>query len=401
MRQIKKYFLWFLAGALLACMALVACAPVPPHKIGREQALEVVAEEDWPELKDDMDVAGLQEACRQSLAYLQRVPPERRFYFGPLSITAARMIQGVVRLQEIFTQYPDLEARTQALRKDFVLLRSVGSDGKGRVLFTGYYEPVVPARRESQPPFVHPLYALPQDMVFIDLSLFDENLPKRRLVGQLKGNKVTPYPDREAIDFKKALEGKAKPLAYLADPVEAFFLHIQGSGQVAFPDGERLRLGYAASNGQPYRSIGRYLISQGLMDPDNMSMQAIKEFLEKKPELLRKVLSHNPSYVFFRPLPAYGGPLGCYEVPLTAGRSIATDRRFFPGLALAFVKGEVPAPAGGVSSLSRFVLNQDTGGAIRGPGRVDLFFGTGSQAGELAGRMKNLGELYFLAPKEP
>ena len=383
----------------MACLAVAACAPRPPRKVGREQALEIVAEEDWPVLRDDMDQAGLQEACSQSLAYLRRVPPERRFYFGPLTINAARMIEGIVRLQEIFALYPDPAARTEALREEFVLLKSVGSDGKGRVLFTGYYEPVVPASRMPQPPFVYPLYALPEDMVFIDLSLFDKKLPKRRLVGRLKGSKVLPYHDREAIDFKKALKGKAEPLAYLADPVEAFFLHIQGSGQVVFPDGEHLRLGYAASNGQPYRSIGRYLISKGLMDPDNMSMQAIKKFLEDKPDLMREVLSHNPSYVFFRPLPAYGGPLGCYEVPLTAGRSIATDRRFFPGLAPAFVKGEVPAPGGGVEGLSRFVFNQDTGGAIRGPGRVDLYFGTGIKAGELAGRTKNVGELYFLAPK--
>jgi membrane-bound lytic murein transglycosylase A len=135
------------------------------------------------------------------------------------------------------------------------------------------------------------------------------------------------------------------------------------------------------------------------MDAEGMSMQAIQRFLADNPRQLRRVLAHNPSYVFFRPLEAVGGPLGCYETPLTAGRSIATDRRIFPGLAACYIQGEAPAPDGGVAPLMRLVLNQDTGGAIRGPGRLDLFFGSGAAAGELAGRMKHPGRLYFLAPR--
>ncbi len=128
-------------------------------------------------------------------------------------------------------------------------------------------------------------------------------------------------------------------------------------------------------------------------------MQSIKKYLAEHPEERRRVLSHNPSYVFFRSLPAGGGPLGCYEQPLTAGRSIATDRRVFPGLTAAFVRGTRPGPGGSQVPLARVVLNQDTGGAIRGAGRLDLYFGGGDEAGELAGRMKHPGELYFLAPR--
>ena len=136
------------------------------------------------------------------------------------------------------------------------------------------------------------------------------------------------------------------------------------------------------------------------MEPGAMSMQGIKAYLEAHPEQRRKVLTHNPSYVFFRPLPPTGGPLGCFEQPLTAGRSIATDRRLFPGLALGFIDGTMPAAGGGERAFSRFVFNQDTGGAIRGPGRLDLFFGSGAEAGALAGRMKNPGRMYFFFPKE-
>jgi membrane-bound lytic murein transglycosylase A len=354
---------------------------------------------DWPILYDDLDAASLHQACQESLGYLRRVPPGREFAFADYSVTAAEMAAGLERLRDVLVRLPDPLERTEALKRHFILFRSRGRDGRGEVLMTGYYEPVLEARKRRTPAFDQPLYAVPEDLVWVDLEEFGGDLPDKRLVGQVQGRRVLPYPDREAIDFRGAIADQAEVLAWVEDPVEAFFLHIQGSGQVRFADGTRLRLGYAATNGRPYRSIGRLLIDEGLMDAEGMSMQAIQRFLADNPEQLRRVLSHNPSYVFFRPLEAVGGPLGCYETPLTAGRSIATDRRIFPGLAACYVQGEAPAPDGGVAPLTRLVLNQDTGGAIRGPGRLDLFFGSGRQAGELAGRMKHLGRLYFLAPR--
>ena len=264
---------------------------------------------------------------------------------------------------------------------------------------TGYYEPILDGARAPSRSFGQPLYAMPGDLVTIDLKLFGEDLPQRRLVGQVDGHKVRPYPEREAIDYQGAIQGKAKVLAWIHDPVESFFLQIQGSGQVRFADGGRTRLGYAASNGRPYRGIGKLLMNEGLMSKDEMSMQGIKRLLEARPDLRRRVLSYNPSYVFLRELSPEGGPLGCYEIPLGAGRAVATDRKMFPGLALGFITGERPAPGGKTAPLARFVLNQDTGGAIRGPGRLDLFFGSGHEAGNLAGRMKHTGRLYFLVMK--
>jgi len=389
------------AGAFLLAIALslTACGPEPRPQVAAKDALQRVPEHQWPLLYDDLDAQSFYDACQQSLAYLRRVPPDRTFFFGDYGVTASEMATGMVRLQDILLRYPDAAARTEALKKEFILFASVGSDGQGRVLFTGYYEPILKARRELGGAFDNPLYALPDDLVWIDLSRFGAELPKKRLVGQVRSHQVTPYPDREAIDFKGAIKDSAKVLAYVEDPVDAFFLHIQGSGQVVFPDGGRLRLGYAATNGHPYRSIGKLLLKDGLMEPDSMSMQAIKSFLAQNPEQLRRVLSHNPSYVFFRPLDVVGGPLGCYEVPLTAGRSVATDRRMFPGLAVCFIQGQTPAPNGGVAPFMRLVLNQDTGGAIRGPGRLDLFYGSGDLAGDLAGRMKYEGRLFFLAPR--
>ncbi len=388
----------FLAALLLI---LPSCAgePTPTRPIGPRQALVPVAGEHWPVLMDDLDAQSLHQACAQSLKYLRRLPAGRRFTFGPYQVTARQMIQALEETQDILLRQPDPRKRTELLKKRFILLESVGSDGRGRVLFTGYYEPVLQARRQRQGPYRYPLYALPPDWVTIDLRAFDPGLPPRRLVGQVQKHRVVPYPERREIDFQGALDGKARVLAWLDDPVDAFFLHIQGSGQVVFPDGSRLRLGYAGANGRPYRSIGKLLLKEGLMTREEMSMQGIRRFLARNPQHLKRVLSHNPSYVFFRPLPAQGGPLGCYDLPLTPGRSIATDRRIFPGLALAYIQGRTPAPGGGTAPLSRFVLNQDTGGAIRGPGRLDLFYGSGDLAGDLAGRMKYPGRLFFLAPR--
>lgn len=378
---------------------LAACGPKPPPPITAREALQKVPEHQWPVLYDDMDAQSFYDACQQSLAYLAKVSPDREFVFGDYVVKTSRMAEGITRLQDVLVRYPDAAARTEALKREFYLFASVGSDGQGRVLFTGYYEPLLKGRHKPTGAFQYPLYALPDDLVWIDLRNFGADLPKKRLVGQVRQHKVVPFPDREAIDYKDAIKDSAKVLAYVDDPVDAFFLHIQGSGQVQFSDGNRLRLGYAATNGQPYRSIGKLLIKEGLMEREGMSLQAIKGFLAQNPEHLRRVLSHNPSYVFFRPLEAVGGPLGCYEVPLTAGRSIATDRRIFPGLAVGFIQGQTPTPDGRVAPFMRLVLNQDTGGAIRGPGRLDLFYGTGALAGELAGRMKYEGRLFFLAPK--
>jgi membrane-bound lytic murein transglycosylase A len=183
------------------------------------------------------------------------------------------MIQAINRLLEIVAAHPAKpETRTQALKREFTLYRSVGRDNQGGVLMTGYYEPILEGARQPSKRFGQPLYATPSDLVTVDLKLFGDDLPKRRLVGQVNRNKLTPYPDREAIDHQGAIQGKAKVLAWIEDPVESFFLQIQGSGQVRFADGGRVRLGYAANNGRPYRPIGRVLMDEGLLTQDRKSV---------------------------------------------------------------------------------------------------------------------------------
>jgi len=354
----------------------------------------------WPVLVDDLGADSLAAACAESSAYLEALDADEVLAFGAVERTAAEMAAGVRRACEVLTTEPDPEGRLRALAGDFQLFRSSGRDGDGEVLFTGYFEPLLEARREARPPYVHPVYAVPEDLLVIDWRKFGLVDPGRRLRGRLDGRTVVPYADRDRIEWENDLPAETPVLGWVADRVELFFLHVQGSGTLEFEDGDRIRVGYADTNGHPYESIGRLLIDEGAIPASDMSMQAIATWLARHPDDARRVLGANPSYVFFRPLDASGGPLGCYGRPLVAGRSVATDRRLFPAPALAWARGHLPgATDGDMIPLHRFVFNHDTGGAIRGPGRVDLYWGFGDAAGARAGRTKHLGELYLLLPR--
>jgi len=368
--------------------------PDPPRT---DAVLDLVQVDDWPDLSDDLDGVDLAAGCAPSLAYFDRVPADRVFVFGDIERTAAELSAGVSRACEIAAMPSNLQQ--EEFENEFLLLRSVGRDGAGEVLFTGYYEPLLDARPERRPPFDQPVYGVPGDLVTVDLREFGIDDDRARLIGRVEDRRLVPYLVREEIDFGEGLGSEVEVLGWVDDPVDVFFLHVQGSGTLVFADGSRIRAGYATTNGRPYRSIGKLLIDDGLVSREDMSMQAIRGYLEDHPEELQRVLGFNPSYVFFRALPSQGGPLGCYGEPVTGGRSIATDRGLFPAPIMAWVRATIPTVDGGEEAIARFVLNQDTGGSIRGPGRVDLFMGQGDEAGEIAGRTKHIGELYFLIPK--
>jgi membrane-bound lytic murein transglycosylase A len=243
------------------------------------------------------------------------------------------------------------------------------------------------------------LYRRPDELLEARLGEFSPKFGAERVMGRLEGRKLVPFYSREEIDGDGVLEGKGYGIAWLTDRIDRYFLQIQGSGIVRLEDGTYLRVNYAASSGRPYRSIGKLLIDRGEVDREEMSMQRIRSYLQDHPEKMDEVLFHDPSYTFFRLVEM--GPLGNINVPLTTGRSIATDSRLFPKGALAFIITEKPiidsrGEITGWKRFSRFVVNQDTGGAIRGPARVDLFWGEGEVAEISAGNMKQKGKLYFL-----
>ncbi|BCR06114.1 membrane protein [Desulfuromonas versatilis] len=270
-------------------------------------------------------------------------------------------------------------------------------DGTGSGLITGYYVPELKGSRMPTARHKYPLYGLPDDLLVIDLRSVYPELGDYRLRGRVVGRKVVPYWDRTVIDGpQQPLAGKE--LFWVEDPVELFFLHIQGSGRISLPGGEKIMLNYADQNGHPYRSIGKLLLERGAMTRDQMSMQNIKEWARQNPESVAGLLGENPSYVFFRELdPGVQVPPGALGVPLTPGRSLAVDPRTIPLGAPVFIATTWP---GGGGPLRRLMAAQDTGGAIKGRVRADFFWGLGEEAGSYAGRTKQAGWLWVLLPKE-
>jgi membrane-bound lytic murein transglycosylase A len=391
-----------LVPVFLALMTVLACAPRPPIEPPPVPDLVRLEPDQVPALIDDQGFQGLERAIAQSLAYLSRTGAEQTFRFGPDTYDRAWMVRSLEDFRDLIAARPESGELRRHLLERYRIYRSGGRDGSGDVLFTGYYEPILDGCRQPGPGCLHPVYGLPADLLTIDLTPFGERFAGQRIVGRLHGNTVVPYPDRQAIESGNAISGKAPVLAWVADPLELFFLHIQGSGRIRLADGGSLNLGYAASNGRPYRSVGKLLIEKGEISREKMSMQAIKSYLRANPRQQQEVLAYNPSYVFFQIRP--DGPLGSLAVPLTAGRSIATDPACFPKAALAFVETRKPllAASDQISEwapFGRFVLNQDTGGAIRGPGRADLFWGNGPYAELAAGHLQHPGALYFLVLK--
>ncbi|WP_235609703.1 murein transglycosylase A [Azospira sp. I13] len=274
-------------------------------------------------------------------------------------------------------------------------------EGTTEGMITGYYEPLLKGSRKPTGPGRYAVLGVPEDLLTIDLSELYPDLKNYRLRGRLVGNKVVPYWSRAELMAKEDREGrdglKARTLLWVEDPIELFFLQIQGSGRVKLPDGGIVRLGYADQNGHPYQSIGRVLIERGDLKPEQASMQGIQAWARANPAKVNELLNANPSYVFFRELdlPATEGPIGALGVPLTPERSIAVDPRSTPLGAPVFLSATQPNSN---KLLRRLVLAQDTGGAIKGVVRADYFWGYGAEAGALAGRMKQSGQMWVLLP---
>jgi len=402
----KIFFILLVAMLLGGCTFFrtpPAAAPPPAIPPKETQPLAAVAGRDLPDFRDDMDRESLARAVRKSLEYYARIPGRTSWRLGDRRVTARDMRDSL----EVFLQIVESGASGAELdrrvREDFDVWRAAGSGPSGRVLFTGYYEPVLKGSLVRTDLYRYPIYRRPDDAVVVHLGKFREKYRNERLVGRVENGELVPYWSREEIDGAGALENRGLEIAWFADPVDLFFLHIQGSGMICTDDGPCFQVSYAQSNGRPYRSIGKLLIDSGRATREDLSMQGIKRYLRERPEEIREILNHNESYVFFRTVEE--GPVGSIGVALTGGRSIATDPAVFPRGALAFVKTRKPAigPGGEIRSwvpLTRFVLNQDTGGAITGAGRVDLFFGRGREAEIAAGHLKEEGELYFLVLKD-
>jgi membrane-bound lytic murein transglycosylase A len=266
-------------------------------------------------------------------------------------------------------------------------------------LFTGYYEPLLHGSRKRHGRYKVPIYTRPPELVMVDLGRFREDLKGTRIAGKVKNGSLVPFADRRAID-EGALAGRKLEIVWVDDPIGAFFLHVQGSGRVRLAEGGEMRIGYAAQNGHPYTAIGREMIQRGILTRDTASLQSIRAWLETHPEQMKEILEKDASYVFFQEVKGEG-PLGAEGVPLTPGRSLAVDLRYLPLGAPLWLASRMPSPRQEEPDpkLRRLFIAQDTGGAIRGIVRGDVFWGFGEEAESLAGRMKHRGRYWVLLPK--
>jgi membrane-bound lytic murein transglycosylase A len=389
----------------LALLLAPAAGCVPGRDTVIHEQGEVVSKTGFsiPAFKDDLPLESLAAAIKRNIAYLDKLPPDHEFKYGEESFTPGRIKESQDLLLHLVKKYPDPENLKKHIQYNFEILKASGARGTGKVLFTGYYEPLFEAALEPDETFKHPIYGPPDDMIRINLGLFNPRFKDEYLTARIDGSNVVPYYSRGQIETGRALKGRGLEIAWLKDPVDVAFLHIQGSGRLKLPDGRIITAGYAAKNGHPYRSIGAQLVKQGKISREKISMQSIRDYLASNPDQVEALLEYNPSYVFFRLLD--GPVVGNIGVPLTPERSIALDADIFPKGALCFISTQKPRIGSGGDIVSwepfsAFVINQDTGGAIKGAGRADIFWGSGEYAEIAAGHLRHDGELYLLVKKQ-
>ncbi|HZF76865.1 MAG TPA: MltA domain-containing protein [Acetobacteraceae bacterium] len=363
-------------GLLLAFLS--ACAAPPP---------EVAELPGWAGDRHAAAIPPFLEGCRA----VARLPADR-----PLGGTGATALHPAA-LSEACAEAAALPPGDDGAARLF-LERRFRPHAMGEGLMTGYFEPELAGSPVPTPALRTPLLARPPELVEVDLGLFDSTLTGRRVAGQVRDGRLRPFADRAAI-MGGALAGRGLELVWV-DPVDAFFLQIQGSGRIALPGQAPLRLGYAGQNGRPYVPVGRVLVERGILPREAVSMQSIRGWMDAAgPDAAAELMARNPSYVFFAPregLRPDQGPPGTLGAPLTPGRSLAVDRAHVPLGIPVWVTTRDPVDG---TPIRRLLMAQDTGGAIRGEARGDLFFGWGAEAAERAGRMREPATLHLLLPR--
>lgn len=361
--------------------------PLPPGQL----ALRKIPESEYPDFRaafNDWD--GLEDAMRASADYLERPSSQRYYPYGDIS--HARVRATLEAFRDVMYRARNADEFNQLIRQNFDVYQSVGWDQQGSVWFTGYYCPIFEGRLQPDAQFRYPLYKLPPDLV-------------KDAEGRVRGRRrpdgsLVPYFTRAEIETQGHCDGLE--IAWLKDPFEAYIVSVQGSGKLRLADGAILELGYAGNNGHEYFSVARQMVRDGVIDRSQLNLDAMRAYFRAHPEAVQRYLHLNPRFIFFHR--EVGGPYGNLNVVVTPNRTIATDKSVFPRAALAFLKTQLPLPTSSAQStqkpITRFVLDQDTGGAIRAAGRADVYFGVGAQAEALAGRTGAEGALYYLFVKQ-
>lgn len=399
-----------LSAAALACL-LAGCAAVPdrggkPPPSRTKRAVELVPPDRWPDMSDGLPVESLAAAAESSIAFLE-ASEQKLYRFGDRRIGTGLLLETARELLRIRRESKNPGELASRLKAGFDLYR-VGSPKTGEAHFSSYYQPVLRASRKRSGEFRYPLYRKPPDMIEADLGAFDPKLKGRTAIGRMDGRRFVPYFDRRDIDVRKTLEGKGLEIAYLSSGFDRLNIHIQGSGILRFRDGTEALARYAATNGLPYKSVGMSVVGAGVMTREEITAEKLKKYLAEHPEGEAWLISRNPRYTFFElvPLPDGKEPFGSAGQPLVAGRSIAVDPKATPLGATAYltfpmIQADEAGRFLGKRPARRFVMCHDTGGAIKGPGRVDLYVGHGSEAESTARNVWERGRLYVLLKKLP
>jgi membrane-bound lytic murein transglycosylase A len=386
---------------ILIAVCLVGCVKALPKIPPRlpEKPLELLSfvAASNIDFADDLDLASLELAIERSVKYYETTGRDRVYHIADRSVDTRQLIETLTAFRAVMREAANNADLSKKIAEEFDVYRLAGPDEDRRTLFTGYYEPLLEGSLTKSEKYKYPLYRVPDDLIVKHLA------PNENKIGRMKGDEFVPYFSRKEIDVGGVLQGKNLELIWVADPVDLFFLHVQGSGKIKLPDETLLTVSFAQTNGRPFRSVTRFMLDKGKIESRDASYRSVKTILKEKHEQeLYEILSYNESYIFFRFVDKE--PLGSLGVPVTPGRSMATDPDYFPEGALAFIRLRKPVftAEGNIkerANFSRFVLSQDKGSAIKGPGRVDLFCGFGVNAEATAGTLKEKGELYLLLKK--
>jgi membrane-bound lytic murein transglycosylase A len=377
-------------AALLAAILAASCVPkAPPPDRLTLAATDFNHLTGWIEDRHGAALTALRKSCDAMITQ----PDDRAI--GPGGIAGTATDWRAICAEAARLDPADDAGARRFFEADFIPF-SLANNSEPSGLFNGYYEAELRGSRRREGNFTTPLLRRPPDLVMVELGLFRPAWRGERIGGRVEAGQLKPYATRAEIE-RGALAKRDLELFWVDDPVDAFFLHIQGSGRIRLPDSTVARIGYDGQNGRPYVPVGRILAERGALARDDVSMQTIRAWLAAHPGEAAALMDENPSYVFFRELTGEG-PIGAQGVVLTAGRSLAVDRTFLPlGVPLWL---DLADPKEGNGRLRRLVVAQDTGGAIRGPVRGDLFWGFGPEAAERAGMMKDRGTYYLLLPRD-
>ncbi|MCP3904047.1 MAG: murein transglycosylase [Planctomycetes bacterium] len=382
-------------AVLLATVALAGCQtkrkpdyarPLPPGAT----ALRSVPERDWPDLAaayGNRDVY-LEVALDESLRWFDAPSSRRHFPFEGVTHEQARA--SVVAFRDLLERAPNATAFESEALRIFEVMESVGYNDEGVVLFTGYYAPVFPASRVRTERYGYPLYARPDDLVTDPVS----GAPHGRRGAD---GATTPYPTRNEIESGNLLAGTE--VVWLQDSLSAYLVHVNGSAKLRMPDGSMMHVGYAGKTDRPYTSLGKEMVADGLLDADDVDLPAIRRVFRRDRAAVERLMARNESYVFFTESDGDRWPAGSLGVPVTERTSLATDKKIYPRGGVVLVDTDAITLTDGPRPFLRFMLDQDTGGAIRAPGRADIFMGIGKGAEIMAGGQYAEGRLYYLLLK--